>query len=361
MPEILTTRRLNRATLHRQLLLRREATPALDVVEHLVGLQGQDPDPPYIGLWNRIAGFRHDELTALIEDRRVARATLYRGTQHLVATEDYRRLRPLLAPVLDARRRGAFAKLTAGVDLAELAAAARDALGDGVLTRSELGRRLAERWPDVEPVWLGRSVQHLLPIVHPHPDGTWGRRGPTPFMLAEPWLGGPLDDDPDPRWLVRRYLAAFGPASVADVAAWSGMTRLREVVDAMRPELRAFRDERGRELVDLPDAPLPPEDVPAPVRFLAPLDNVLLAYADRTRVVAEQERPLVGFENAVTVDGFVHGFWRFVREPGRVTLAVRVHRPLPAAALADVEAEGLRLLAFATPDADAHAVRFDPA
>jgi hypothetical protein len=361
MPELLTTRRLNRATLQRQLLLRREATAALDVVEHLVGLQGQDPDPPYVGLWNRIAGFRHDELTALVEERRVARATLYRGTQHLVVAGDYRRLRPLLGPMLEVRRRGGLSRYTPGVDPAELAGAAREILGEGVLTRSELGRRLAERWPGVEPVWLARSVQCLLPVVHPHPDGTWGRHGPTPFMLAEPWLGQPLDDDPDPQWLVRRYLAAFGPASVADVAAWSGMARLREAVDAMRPELRAFRDERGRELVDLPDAPLPPDDVPAPVRFLAPLDNVLLGYADRSRVVADAERPLVGYEAAMTADGFVHGFWRVVREPGRATLAVRVHRPLPAAASAEAEAEARRLLAFAAADADEHEVRFEAA
>jgi len=196
--------------------------------------------------------------------------------------------------------------------------------------------------------------------VHPHPDGVWGRRGPTPFMLAEPWLGGPLDADPDPRRLVRRYLAAFGPASVADVAAWSGLARLRGVVDAMRPELRTFRDERGRELVDLPDAPLPPDDVPAPVRFLAPLDNVLLAYADRSRVVAEAERPLVGFEPAMTADGFVHGFWRVVRAKGTATLAVRVHRPLSGAVRAEAGAEGRRLLAFAAADADEHVVRFEP-
>jgi hypothetical protein len=361
VPDVLTTRQLSRATLHRQLLLRREPVGALEVMERLVGLQGQDPEPPYVGLWTRIAGFRHDELTRLVEERRVVRATLFRGTQHLVTTDDYRWLRPLLGPMLATWQRGSFRRVTPGVDPAELADAARAALGDGVLSRPELGRRLAERWGDVEPEWLARSVQGLLPVIHPHPDGVWGRRGPTPFMLAEPWLGRPLDPAPDPRRLVRRYLAAFGPAAVADIRAWSGMAGLREVVGAMRGELRPFRDEHGRELLDLPDAPRPPGDVPAPVRFLAPLDNVVLAYDDRGRVVAEAERPLVGFENAMTVDGFVHGFWRIRRAKGTATLAVRLHRPLTAADRAEAETEGRALLRFAAANATHHEVTFTPA
>ncbi|MGJ6966696.1 winged helix DNA-binding domain-containing protein [Streptosporangium sp. G11] len=346
--ETLTRRDLNRATLERQLLLRRTDVPALTVIERLVGLQAQDPDPPYIGLWNRIDAFRLEDLTRLLYRREVVRATLFRGTQHLVAAEDYLWLRPLLQPMLDRWQKGGFGRFTAGLDLAELAAAARTILGEGTLTRPELGRALAERWPGRAPVALARSVQGLLPVVHPPPDGTWGRRGATPFTLAEP----------SARELIMRYLAAFGPATVKDIQAWSGMTRMGEVIEPLRPRLRVFGNEDGRELFDLPEAPRPDPDVPAPVRFLAALDNVVLAHADRTRVVSDDRRGHVIVEAAVTVDGFVHGLWSVKRDRGTATLVVRLFEPLSGEDEAAVTEEGARLLRFAAPDADGHDIRF---
>jgi hypothetical protein len=356
----LTRRQLNRATLERQHLLCRSDLTALDMITHLVGLQGQDPEPPYVGLWNRIAGFAIDELADLLHKREVVRGTLFRGTQHLVPAEDYRWLRPLLQPMLDGRRQGSFARQTAGLDMAKLASTARTLLDEGPLTRPELGRALARRWPDRDPVVLGWCAQGLLPIVHPPPDGVWGRRGPTPFELAERWLGGPLDPDPSPARLIPRYLAAFGPATVRDVQAFSGLTRLREVVEPLRPELRVFTDEAGRELYDLPDAPRPDPDVPAPVRFLASLDNVVLGHADRSRLMDEEARRYVGFEPAVTVDGMVRGFWRIRTEAGAATLTVRLLAPLSPAEQADLADEGTRLLTFAAPDANHHDLRFEP-
>jgi winged helix DNA-binding protein len=357
---VLTRRSLNRATLERQLLLRRADVSALNVIQRLVGLQAQDPDPPYIGLWARIATFQLDDLTRLLYQRKVVRATLFRGTQHLVTAEDYLWLRPLLQPMLDRWQKGSFGRFTAGLDLAELAAAARAILGRDTLTRPELARALAERWPGRDFVALARSTQGLVPVVHPPPDGTWGRRGATPFTLADQWLDRPLAGKPSARDLILRYLAAFGPATVNDIQAWSGMTRLREVVEPLRPQLRIFRNEAGRELFDLPEAPRPDPDVPAPARFLAGLDNVVLAHADRTRMMADEQRRYVGVEAAMTVDGFVHGLWSIRRDKRTATLVVRLFKPLPRRDEAAVTEEGTRLLRFAAAEADSHDIRFHP-
>lgn len=359
--ETLGRRALNRATLERQLLLRRTDRSALDVIEHLVGLQAQDPDPPYIGLWSRITEFLIDDLTRLLHDRTVVRATLFRGTQHLLAAEDYLWIRPLLQPMLDRWQKAAFGRFTVGLDLTELATAARELLERGMLSRPELGKALTARWPGRDPVALARSTQGLLPVVHPPPDGTWGRRGVTPFSLAEQWLGRPLTDQPSLRRLVLRYLAAFGPATVKDVQAWSGMTRLREVIDPLRPQLRTFRSEAGAELFDMPDAPRPDPDVPAPVRFLAPLDNVLLGHADRTRIVADDHRPHTIVDATMTLDGFVRGLWRITSNKEFATLTVSLFAPLSPADQTAVTAEGSQLLRFAAADAPRHDIRIQPA
>ncbi|MBT2388401.1 AlkZ family DNA glycosylase [Streptomyces sp. ISL-1] len=360
MAELLTRRSLNRATLERQLLLRRTDLAAPAVIEQVAGLQAQDPDPPYIGLWSRITDFRLDDLTKLLNERMVVRATLFRGTQHLVTAEDYLWLRPLLQPMLDRWQKGAFGRFTTGLDLTELAAAARTVLGASTLTRPELGRALVERWPGRDPVALARSVQGLLPVVHPPPDGTWGRRGTTPFTLADQWLGRPPATDPSPRELVQRYLAAFGPATVKDIQAWSGMTRLREVVEALRPELRVFRGEAGEELFDLPEAPRPDPDTTAAVRFLAALDNVVLGHADRTRMMTDSQRRHIIVEAAVTVDGFVRGLWGIKRDKGSAVLTVKLFSPLSANEEEAVTDEGARLLRFAAEDADHYDIRYRP-
>lgn len=352
-------RALNRATLERQLLLRRTDRSASEVVAHLVGLQGQDPDPPYLGLWNRITGFTVEDLARLLYGRRVVRATLFRGTQHLLVADDYPWIRPLLQPVQERVWRGHFQRALAGIDPVDLAAAARELLDGRVVPRPELGRALAERWPGRDPVALARSVQHLLPILHPPPDGLWRRHGPTPFTLAEQWLGRPLADRPAPGDLVLRYLAAFGPATVADVQAWSGLTRLREVVEELRPRLRVFRGEDGRELFDLPDAPLPDPDTAAPARFLALLDNVVLAHADRSRLMTDEQRAHVGWEPVLLVDGFVRGLWHLRRGRGEAVLTVRLFAPLSAAEEAEVVGEAAGLLRFAA-EGDRHDLRFRP-
>jgi DNA glycosylase AlkZ-like len=188
----------NRATLGRQQLPARRDLPVVEAVERLAGLNAQDPEPPYLALWARLAGFERDTLTRALEDRGVVRGSLLRAAQHIVTAADYLARRPLLPPVL-ARSRRTFARATAGIDPAELAATARRLLAGRPLTRPELGRLLAERWPVREPGPLAWSAQFLLPLVHPPPSGTWGIRGPTPFALAESWLGRPLATPSRPR------------------------------------------------------------------------------------------------------------------------------------------------------------------
>lgn len=360
-PTNLTVRMLNRATLQRQLLLDRHTMPVLNAVRHLVALNAQDPNPPYFTLWARLVGFRPDDLTALVEGRDVVRSALLRGTQHVTAADDYRWLRPLLHPVLVRGWRGAFGRQLNGIDLADVAAAASEALREaGTSTRPELRDVLLARWPGRDPQALGWSVQALVPVVHPPPSGTWNRWGATRFALAEDWLGATMVADPQPDELVRRYLAAFGPATVRDVQAWSGLTRLAEVVDRLRPHLRTFRSEDGAELVDLPDAPRPDPDMPAPVRLLPEFDNLMLAHADRRRVMtdAQRGRVCVGAATAATVlvDGTVAGIWTIGRDGGRVTLHVEPLAVLSAGDRTAVMAEGHSMLEFAYPDAEAYDV-----
>ncbi|MEU4516766.1 winged helix DNA-binding domain-containing protein [Nonomuraea wenchangensis] len=352
---ILDRRALNRTTLDRQLLLARAALPPAEAVARLVALQGQEADAPYIGLWSRLAAFTQDDLTALLHGGQVVRGTLLRATQHLSLADDYVWLRPLVQPVLDRTRKGAFGRALQDVDHAELTELARahleDAHRDGrVLTRPQLRDLLRRRWPQADPVALGYAVQTLLPIVHTPPNGVWGRGGATPFTLAEHWLGRPLDGplgaEAAAERLVRRYLAAFGPASVMDVQAWSGLTRLRAVMEGM-PDLRTYQDETGRVLYDLAGLPLADPGTPAPVRFLPWFDNLMVAYADRGRFMTAEQRKAVCVGAAIfptfLVDGFVGGMWNL----GGGVLTAEPFHPLPARVREELEAEGARLMAFA--------------
>lgn len=355
---VLDRRTLNRAALERQLLLKRWDMSALDAAERLVAMQAQENNVPYYSLWTRLEGFRQQDLTDLMTGRSVVRGTILRGTQHMARAEDYLWLRPLVQSSVLAGRRAAFGRATADWDLAELAAEARKRLEGTVLTRPQLARSLAERWPDRDLQALGWSAQALVSVVHPPPSGTWNVAGATPFALAEEWIGKPLYET-GPERLIRRYLAAFGPASVKDFQMWSGMRRMDAAFDELRPALRVYKDENGVELFDLPDARLP-EDGNAPVRFLPAFDNLILAYADRTRLMTDAHRKIVcvGSETKPTllVDGRVHGVWtlKHDRKAAHATLTIELFEPLPDEPAA--EAEAARLLDFAAPEAD-HDVR----
>ncbi|MEV5824258.1 winged helix DNA-binding domain-containing protein [Spirillospora sp. NPDC052242] len=362
MSRILDRRTLNRTTLHRQLLLERSGMAAPEAVERLVAVQAQEPNAPYVGLWNRLAGFRQDDLTGPLHDRAIVRTSLLRGTQHMATTPDFRWLKPLLQPIALRAWRAGFGRAAAGWDLDELAAAARGVLAGRTLTRPEIARALAERWPDRDPLALRWSLQALVSVVHPPPSGTWNTFGATRFALPEDWTGeSPQERDADE--LVTRYLAAFGPASARDFAVWSGLRRKDVDFDRLRPRLRVYRDENGVELFDVPEGELV-EDAAAPVRFLPEFDNLVLAYADRTRVMTDERRKVVcvGSETKPTllIDGRVHGVWRLVndRAAERATLTIEAFEPLPVGSA--VEEEAARLLDFASPGF-AHEVRVVPA
>jgi hypothetical protein len=357
---LLTRRDLNRALLERQFLLERRALPADEAVERLAGMQAQEPQAPYIGLWSRLEGFDPDELSRLVAGRGAVRTTLMRATIHLVTARDWAWLWPLIRPVTARAFRGSpFSKALGGADVDEVVAAGRALIEAEPRTRAEVGRLLTERWPAADPAALGHAVAYHLPIVHVPPRGLWRRSGQARWTTAPAWLGAAPADAPAAEELVRRYLAAFGPATVKDVQAWSGLTGLRSVVERLRDDLRTAVDEHGRELLDLPGAPLPGAGTPAPPRFLAPFDNAILAHADRGRIIAPEDRDALFRDRlmrAFLVDGFVAGTWRL----DGATLSVRPLRALAARDRRAVLDEAERLLAFAGPPDGPREVRLEP-
>jgi hypothetical protein len=347
MADRITRRGLGRALLARQLLLERSTLRVLDAVEHLVAMQAQSPQAPFVGLWSRLAGFDPDELSRLLVDREVVRATTLRTTVHLCTTRDYLALRPAVAPVIERMARSMpFGKDLGDVPAADVVAAGREELARTPMSRHELGRALAPRFPEVPPASLGYVATLTEPVVQLPPRGTWQASGQAVLAPAASWLGVapgpplPVDD------LLLRYLAAYGPATVADAQVWSGLTGLGEVAARLRSRVRTLVDDAGRELLDLPDAPRPPEDVPAPVRFVPEYDNLLLSHADRSRVVADDHRARVFTRGAVLVDGYVAGAWRVRRRRGTAFLELAAFRRLATSDRRDVEREAHGLLDF---------------
>jgi hypothetical protein len=363
---MLDRRTLNRTLLRRQGLLERTRRKPLDVVEALVGLQAQEPPDPYVALWSRIDGFDPEALSSALEDRRVVRIGLLRTTLHLVTADDARLIAPHTA-MLHARVFGStpFAKALAGLDLPAVVRDARSLLAERPRTPAELGRELGERWPGRDATALAAAARYYLPLVQIPPRGRWRRTSRTTNALADGWLSQPL---PAPtaiglETIVRRYLAAFGPATTADIRTWSGLPGLRPVVERLRPELRTFRDEAGRELLDVPDGPIEAPDVPAPVRFLPQYDNLTLSHADRRRIVGDRVAGHdLGWKGSILLDGFVAGAWRIRRSSGGVaTMTVETFEPMAQATRAELASEAERLSDFAAGDADRRELRVDEA
>jgi hypothetical protein len=252
----LTRRALNRATLDRQLLLRRADLAPLEAIERLVGVQAQTPHTWYVGLWSRLTDFRAEDVAELLTQRRAVRIALMRSTIHLVSAADALAIRPVVQPVLDRELFHNFihGRSMRGLATAEVVAAGRELLDARPATPARLGRLLSERWPDRDPASLAYAVRNLLPVVQIPPRGVWGASGQTVHAPLESWVGAPLRTDQTVDALLLRYLGAFGPATVRDVQTWSGLTRLAEVLDRLRSRLATFRDESGAELFDLPDA-----------------------------------------------------------------------------------------------------------
>ncbi|MFE3515095.1 winged helix DNA-binding domain-containing protein [Streptomyces sp. NPDC059166] len=359
---VLDRRALNRAFLERQLLSGRREMTAEAALEHLVGLQAQAPMPPYYGLWCRLEAFGPQELAGLLTGRRAVRIALMRGTVHLVTAADCRRLRPCLQPFLERSLTTTFAKDLSGLDVAEVAEAGRALLEKGPRTVGDLSAALRALWPAHPADALSNVVRSLLPVVQIPPRGVWGMSGQPTYALTQDWIGGDLDPEADIDQLVLRYLAAFGPATVKDIQAWSGLTRLRAVVERLRPQLVSLRHEEGHELLDLPDAPRPGGDAPAPVRYLAPYDNAILSHADRTRIISDAHRKAIATRNAVIpgtilVDGFVAGAWRIDQGRASTTVDVQLFTRIGRRERKELTAEGERLLEFASEDGASRELR----
>lgn len=361
---VLTQRQLNRALLARQHLLGRGKMPVRQMLEHLVGMQSQVPNDPYIALWTRLAGFTPDELSRMMLHRTAVRASLMRGTIHLVTADDYLSLQP----VMQALHERVYPSTDSGrkIDPAaipEIVEAGQELLAEGPMTIRSVGGRLSDRWPERDRNGMAQAIRFLLPLVQVTPRGVWGQSQGATWALAEEWIGRPVGTCSDPGEMVLRYLRAFGPATVADIQAWSGLVGLRPEVSRLRPGLRTFRNERGQELFDVPDGLLPDPATPAPVRFLPGFDNVLLSHKDRTRIITEDRRIAIGsrnglFHSTYLVDGVVAGTWKVDREKERATLILRPferHAPDDIQAL---EEEGDGLLAFIT-GADDRGIRFE--
>jgi hypothetical protein len=355
MTETLSTQALNRATLARQMLLSREPIPVTEAVGLLCGMQAQEPKPPFLGLWTRLEGFQAPDLHSALNDRSIVRATMMRATLHLMTAADYTAFRTTLQPMLDGALRvlGDRAK---GLDLQEVVPAARSLLEETPLTFNEVRASLQERFPEVNDRALGYAVRLCVPLVMvPTPD-TWGFPRTARFTLADSWLESvptaenAIDD------LVLRYLAAYGPASAADAQTWSGLLSTGDALERLRPRLRLFTDDKGRELFDLPDAPRPAEDVQAPARFLPEFDSLVLAHADRRRIIADAHRPMLTTKNlrvrAVFLwDGFARGIWETEYKRKVATLRMRPFEPIPKVAVDELTVEGEALLRFLEPDA----------
>ena len=353
----LSLRALNRATLARQMLLERAAVPVESAVARLFGMQAQIPRPPYLGLWTRLAGFERETLSQALRARRVVRATAWRGTLHLLTADDLLAFRGALQPMLSRGMQSILRDRAESFDMESLLAEARAFFAARPATFDAARAHLAARFPVADERAMGYAVRTHLPLVQV-PDGSaWGFPAAADFALAEDWLGRaiPTGSNGLPA-LVRRYLAAFGPASVTDAQNWSGIGGLRPTFEALRGELATFRDGRGRELFDLPEAPRPDEETPAPARFLPEYDNLVLGHDDRSRIVADEHRPRLVTKNlqipaTFLVDGFVAGTFRVERRKKTATMTLAPFGKLLKRDLRALEAEGDLLLQFAEADA----------
>ena len=362
--EVLDRRALNRALLARQMLLERKRMTAAAALEHLVGMQAQAPNLPYVGLWSRLRGFRTDELSRMVEAREAVRLSLMRNTIHIVTRRDAFGVKPLFMR-LGARgflHGSPWGRQVRDADMDAVARAGAEIMAEKPRTVADLARQLGRRFPDHDGVAMAYGVRYMVPLVFTPPRGVWGGRGLVTLTTFAAWLGaepGPAFPEDD---FVLRYLAAFGPASPADMRAWSGLA-MRPVFERLRPKLRVFKDAQGRELFDLPRAPRPLSEVEAPVRFLPDYDNILLGHADRTRIMAAGRHLGLFSSNgimkgSVLVDGFVRASWIPTTQGETTTMTITpFDRPMAKPEARSVESEARSLLELLAPGAK-HEVRF---
>jgi hypothetical protein len=356
---ILTAAQLSRATLARQLLLERTSLEPTVAIEHLVALQAQEPASPHLALWARLKDFQATDLNAALHDRRVVKGTLFRVTLHIVGAADYLRFWPAVEASLRKWRAPMLRQLGVGPENEAIRRKAADFAAE-----PRLGTELRDHLPaltggvgpagQTDSWWAIRPLMPFL-MAPGEPPWSFGRR--RRFVAAQAWLGAELADPADGlRYLVRRYLAGFGPAGIDDIHQFTKVPRtaLGEILDPVPGDLATFRDKDGRRLYDLPEGPRPPGDTPAPVRLLPMWDSLFLAYADRGRVMPEAFRREVirkngDFMPTFMVGGRAAGLWRADLVAGRSKVTWLPFEPLKPAVEDELAAEAARLEGFIEP------------
>ena len=357
MVRALSTGDLNRAVLERQLLLRRRRLGVDRAVERVAGLQSQYAPSPYIRLWSSLEGFTLGALTSALERRRVVQATLMRSTIHIVSAQDFWLLAAGVGPSLQAwRLRAQGGSSEGGLDLEAAQLSVRAKLAGRVWPRKELDAVLGEQGSSV---WSGIWV----PMVRVPPSGTWERRRADHFQLAEEWLGpSDADEERGLLHLLLRYLGGFGPATIGDAASWAGVPAGKLAEAAQRLHLRRLRGPDGTELIDLPRAPLPGAETPAPPRFIGTWDAALLVHCRRALIIPEEYRPRIFHTKApqsyptFLVDGSVRGTWKSERSGASAILRIEPFEPIPRRTVGPLKEEAAALVRFVEPDAERHEV-----
>ncbi len=359
---ILTLRELNRATLSRQMLLERTDAPPITVIERLAGMQAQLASAPFVGLWTRIHNFQRSHLAAAIEKHDVVKVTLMRATLHLVSAADYRHFRTTFNATLE----GAAESITKNrtpIDADRVLKVAHAFIAEKPRTFAEISAMLTAEMPESDVGAMRYTVRTHIPLVQVPITTGWSYPGTPAFTLADTWLGQPVSPDDHLPDLIRRYLAAFGPATIADMQTWSyiPLATLKTAFETLRPELKVYRDEKKKELFDLPDSPVPSADTPAPVRFLPEFDNLVLSHKVRTRIVADEFRkkvylPALRVAATILIDGFVGAVWKVEKTKGIATLSIEPLVPLTKTLRSELESEAESLVRFVEPDAKSYAL-----
>lgn len=339
----ISQRQLNRTLLSRQMLLGPVSLKTDKAVERLVAVQAQVASPPYFGLWARVASFEPSQLMSLRDSGKVLRAPLLRSTLHWVTATDYRWIRPVIQPALEKAWQGFFGVRKSGIEVEPLCEVARGILRDGPISLSALSDELLREFPSWNKEAMEYGVRTHLPLVQVSPAGSWKGGTAARYQLVA------VDQAADSARLVRRYLAAFGPATARDVAAWAGFTSIGK---ALPDDLIEYQDEAGRVLYDLPGQEIVDGDFPAPIRFVAEYDNLVLSHADRSRIVPEVHRKKVLLTAGrvcatVLIDGFVAGVWKLERDKKLLRLKVELFAEPSKKLRKELDQEGAKLMAFA--------------
>lgn len=362
---ILKLRELNRATLARQMLLKRETLSVPAAVERLAGMQAQLASAPFVGLWTRLENFKREDLAKEIEARKIIKATLMRATLHLFTADDFLRFRATLQPVLSGAGETIAKQRGSDFDQDQLLKAARKFIADQPRTFAEISEMVAELMPNHDVGALRYTVRTQIPLVQVPVSGGWSFPGKPAFTLAESWIGKKISAKENLRDLVLRYLAAFGPASPTDMQTWCGysLPALKAEFEKLKPELTVYLNEKRQELFDLPTISLPKEDAPAPVRFLPEFDNLLLSHKNRNRIVPDEYRskvylPALRVAATILVDGFVGGAWKVEKTKTSATLLIEPFAKLTKQDRAALTEEGEKLIRFIEPDAKSFDLKF---